>query len=271
MDRRDKAGAKGWKIMEDRWVREFRDQPRHSGIFLDFDGTISDIAPTPGGAALHPRAAEILPRLARHYPLCVLSGRRAADVASLVGLPRIHYVGVHGMEWLEGDEPRLDPEVLPYLPALDRARAEIREVLPGLPGVNLEDKVASLTLHFREAPRSEEQAVRLAEGLALRLGLRARRGRRSVEIRPPVEIDKGTVIIRLARGWKLRRALFAGDDLTDVDGFRGLRYLMREGGFQGVAVAVLSEETPVELEAVADLTVRGPEGLLNLLTGLLLD
>ncbi|WP_287155072.1 trehalose-phosphatase [Candidatus Solincola tengchongensis] len=253
------------------WVTEFRNDPRHSGIFLDFDGTISDIAPSPRGAVLHPRAADLLPRLARHYPLCVLSGRRVADVASLVGLPHIHYVGVHGMEWLEGDEPRLDPEVLPYLPALDRARAEIREILPGLPGVILEDKMASLTLHFREAPHSEEQVVHLGESLALRLGLGLKRGRKSVEIRPPVEIDKGTVIIRLSRGWKLRRGLFAGDDLTDVDGFRGLRYLMREGGFEGVAVAVLSGETPVELEAVADLSVRGPEGLLELLSRLAVD
>lgn len=257
--------------MESGWVREFRDDPRHSGIFLDFDGTISDIAPSPGGAILHPRAAELLPRLARRYPLCILSGRRAADVASLVGMSHVHYVGIHGMEWLEGDEARLDPEVLPHLPALDRAREEIREFLPGLPGVTLEDKLATLTLHFREAPWSEEQAVRLAEGLALRLGLRVRRGRRSVEIWPPVEIDKGTVIVRLARGWKLRRGLFAGDDLTDVDGFRGLRRLMREGGFEGVAIAVLSDETPVELEAVADLAVRGPEGLLDLLSGLAVD
>ncbi len=253
------------------WLKSFRSDPRHSGLFLDFDGTISEIAPSPEGAVLHRRAAELLPRLAAHYPLCILSGRRVSDVASLVGLPRIHYVGVHGMEWLEGNEPRLDPEILPHLPSLDRARGELREALPGLPGVALEDKLASLTLHFREAPRSEEEAVRLAEGVAFKLGLRVKRGRKSVEIRPPVDIDKGTVIIRLARAWRLRRGLFAGDDLTDVDGFRGLRYLMREGGFEGVAVAVLSPETPVELEAVADVTVQGPDGLLDLLAGLVPD
>lgn len=250
------------------WIEDFREDTRRSGLFLDFDGTISDIAPAPGGARLHPRAAELLPRLARSYPLCILSGRRAADVASLVGLPHIHYVGVHGMEWME-EEPRVDPEVLPHLPALEQAREELRASLSKLPGVTLEDKMLTVSLHYRESPALEDDVLRLAESAALRFGLRTRRGRKTVELRPPVDIDKGTVLARLSRGWKLRRALYAGDDLTDVDAFRGLRRLMREGGFEGVAVAVLSPETPVELEAVADLTVEGPAGLLELLSRLL--
>lgn len=250
-----------------RWLEDFRSDPRRSGIFLDFDGTISEIAPLPAGARLHPHAAELLPRLAADYPLCILSGRRAAEVASLVGLARIHYVGVHGMEWME-EEPRIDPEILPHLPALEQARSELRSALPELPGVSLENKMLSISLHYRESPAMEEDALRLAEGIALRLGLKTRRGRRTVEVRPPVDIDKGTVLMRLARGWKLRRALYAGDDLTDVDAFRGLRRLMREGGFEGVAIAVLSPETPVELEAVADHAVEGPPGLLELLSRL---
>ena len=249
------------------WISEFKADPHRSGIFLDFDGTISSIAPAPAQAGLHPRAVELLPDLARRYPMCVMSGRRAADVASLVGLAHIHYVGVHGMEWME-DEPRIDPEVLPHLPTLDRAREELRAALPGLPGVTVEDKLVSVALHFREVPDSEAEAVRLMEGLADNLGLKVRRGRKTVELRPPVDIDKGTVLIRLAAGWRLRRALYAGDDLTDVDAFRGLRYLMKEGGFESIAIAVLSPETPVELEAVADLTVEGPDGLLDLLSRL---
>ncbi len=250
------------------WWSDFKAEPRRSGMFLDFDGTISEIAPTPAGAGLHRRAAELLPGLARRYPMCVMSGRRATDVASLVNLPHIHYVGVHGMEWME-DEPRIDPEVLPYIPTLDRARDELNAALSSHPGVTLEDKLVSLTLHFRSAPGEEDEAVRLAESLAVSLGLRARRGRMSVELRPPVDIDKGTVLIRLAAAWKLKRALYAGDDLTDVDAFRGLRYLMKEGGFDGIAIAVLSPEVPVELKAVADITVNGPDGLLGLLSPLL--
>lgn len=249
------------------WVSRFREDPRRSGIFLDFDGTISEVAPTPEGARLHPRAAGLLPGLARRYPLCVMSGRRAADVAALVGLPHINYVGVHGMEWME-DEPRIDPEVLPHIPTLERARSELAAALPDLAGVTLEDKMVSVSLHFREVPDEEDRALLLAENIAVKLGLKARRGRMSVELRPPVDIDKGTVLIRLAAGWRLKRALYAGDDLTDVDAFRGLRYMMKEGGFDGVAVAVLSPEVPVELEAVADVTVDGPEGLLDLLSRL---
>lgn len=249
------------------WVSAFTADPRRSGIFLDFDGTLSDIAPVPAGARLHPSAAELLPDLARRYPMCVMSGRRAADVAALVGLPHIHYVGVFGMEWME-EEPCIDPVVLPHLPTLDRARGELNAALPDLPGVTLEDKLLSVSLHFREVPDQEDRAVELAEGLAVNLGLKVGRGRKTVELRPPVDIDKGTVLIRLAAAWKLKRALYAGDDLTDVDAFRGLRYLMKEGGFDGTAIAVLSPETPIELEAVADVTVEGPEGLLDLLSRL---
>jgi trehalose 6-phosphate phosphatase len=249
------------------WISGFRADSHRSGIFLDFDGTISEIAATPSGARLHPRAAEILPGLARRYPMCVMSGRRAAEVASLLGLGQIHYVGVHGMEWME-EEPRIDPEVLPHLPVVDRAREELAAALPDLPGVSLEDKLVSVSLHFRETPDEEAEALRLAEGLAVKLGLKMRRGRKTVELRPPVDIDKGTVFIRLAAGWRLKRALYAGDDLTDVDAFRGMRYLMKEGGFEGIAIAVLSPETPVELEAVADVTVKGPDGLMDLLSQL---
>ncbi len=249
------------------WISDFKAEPRRSGIFLDFDGTLSVPAADGAGVGLHPSAAEILPGLARRYPMCVMSGMRAADLESQVGLAHVHYVGVHGMEWME-DEPRIDPEVLPFLPALDRAREELLSSLSELPGVSIEDKLISISLHFREVPGEGDRAVQLVGGLADKLGLKTKRGGKTLELRPPVDIDKGTVLIRLAAGWKLKRALYAGDDLTDVDAFRGLRYLMKEGGFEGVAIAVLTPETPIELEAVADLTVEGPGGLLDLLSQL---
>jgi len=253
--------------MLDDWIRKFKKDPRHSGIFLDFDGTISDIAATPGAARLNQRAELMLPSLASRYPMCVLSGRRAANVASIVGLPHINYIGVHGMEWLD-EEPRIDPEILPFLPTLDRARQGLQSELDELPGVTVEDKMLTLGLHYREAPEQEDKAVALAQRLADTLGLKIMRGRKVVELRAPVDVDKGTALARLAYAWKLKRALYAGDDLTDIDAFRGLRRLMREGSFEGIAIAVLSDETPIELEAIADLTVLGVDGLLDLLAQL---
>jgi trehalose 6-phosphate phosphatase len=246
------------------WQKPFRDDPRHSGIFLDFDGAVSEVPAGQEEATLHPRAAEVLPKLSRRYPFCIMSGRRVAELASLAGIPQAHYVGVHGMEWME-EEPRIDPLILPHLPTLDKARHELKIALPELSGVALEDRMLALSLHFGQAPELGEEAVSLAEQIADTLGLRVRQGRMSVELRPPIDIDKGTALIYLARGWKLKRGLYAGSDPTDVEGFRGLRRLMRDGGFEGVAIAVLTPETPVELEAVADITVQGVDGLLDLL------
>ena len=251
----------------DDWIESFKKDPRHSGIFLDFEGTISDISSASTADRLDPRAEEPLSALSRRYPICVMSGRRVADLADQVGLPRINYIGAQGMEWME-DEARIDPEVLPYLPTLNRAREELRGAFADLPGISIEDKLVSISVYFRGNPDDVDDAVRLVEGLADTLGLKLWRGRTTMELRPPVDIDKGTALIRMARGWRLKRALYAGDDLTDVYAFRGLRYLMKEGGFDGIAIAVLTGETPIELEAVADITVDGTSCLLSLLSKL---
>lgn len=255
--------------MSDDWIRDFRQERSRSGIFLDFDGTISEIAPEPAGARLHPRARQVLLSLASLHPLCVVSGRRVRDLVERVGLPHTHYVGVHGMEWWEEGREVPDPEVLPYRAVLEQARLDLESRMVGLPGLMLEDKAFSLTVHYRLDPEAEEEALRIAGEVAARHGLAVVEGRMAVELRPPVEVDKGTVVARLCVGWGLKRALYAGDDFTDLDAFRGLRRLMREGDFRGVAVAVRSGETPMELEAVADVVVNGVEGLLDLLEMLL--
>lgn len=87
--------------MGEEWINDFRRERARSGIFLDFDGTISEVAPMPTGARLHPRARKLLYRLATLHPICIVSGRRVRDLVERVGLPHTHYVGVHGLEWWE--------------------------------------------------------------------------------------------------------------------------------------------------------------------------
>ena len=126
----------------------------------------------------------------------------------------------------------------------------------------LEDKGLTVAFHWREAP-DEEEARRELEAVAERAraaGLVARWGRKVLELRPPVEADKGTAVRTLLAERGLERALYAGDDTTDLDAFRGL-----DGLELAVRVAVASPEGPGELREAADLVVGSPAELLELL------
>jgi trehalose 6-phosphate phosphatase len=89
----------------------------------------------------------------------------------------------------------------------------------------------------------------------------------SVELRPAIDVDKGTVVGRLAVGWRV--AAFAGDDRGDLAAFAALARLVAEGALaDAVGIGVLSPEAPTELPAVTDVTVAGPVGLVGLLSEL---
>jgi trehalose 6-phosphate phosphatase len=90
-----------------------------------------------------------------------------------------------------------------------------------------------------------------------------------LEIRPPVRIDKGAGLVALLRDAKLAAAVYVGDDVTDLDAFRGLTELQERGVVDyALRVGVRSDETPSELEAQADLLVDGPLGVRTLLSAL---
>jgi len=126
----------------------------------------------------------------------------------------------------------------------------------------LEDKSLTVALHWREAADAEaaEQHLRLIAARAEESGLEARWGRKVLELRPPVAADKGTAVRFLLEERGLSRALYAGDDTTDLDAFRGL-----DGLEVGVRVAVASAESPLLLREAADLVVGSPAALVELL------
>ena len=170
----------------------------------------------------------------------------SAEAARLVGVEGVVYVGVHGLE--------LAPEAERWREAL-RPFAE-----EGWPW--LEDKGLTVAFHWREAP-DDAEARRSLEAVAERAGaagLEAHWGRKVLEVRPPVDADKGTAVRLLLAEHGLRRALYAGDDTTDLDAFRGL-----DGLELAVRVAVASAEGPPELREAADLVVDSPAELLELL------
>jgi trehalose 6-phosphate phosphatase len=140
--------------------------------------------------------------------------------------------------------------------------------------VRIEDKGSIVAFHWRGAP--DEEAARAAiDAIAARgeqSGLRTHWGRKVLEVRPPVRMDKGAGIVSLLADVELDAAVYVGDDVTDLDAFRGLGELHAEGRLRHVLrVCVRSEEGPSELAEEADLVVDGPDGVRALLEGLLAD
>ena len=224
-----------------------RDAPERAALLLDVDGTLAPIVPRPEDARVPPETRTELERLASRYALvaCV-SGRTSADARRIVGVERLVYVGTHGLE--------LEPEA-------ERWAAVLREFAAGVPWP-VEDKGLTVSFHYRRAPDEEAARAELEEVAerAREAGLRARFGRKVLELLPPIDANKGTAIRRLLGERALRRALYAGDDTTDLDAFRAL-----DGLELAVRVAVASTEGPPELRAAADLLVATPAELLDVL------
>ncbi len=106
--------------------------------------------------------------------------------------------------------------------------------------------------------------------LAQEEGLVVHWGRKVLEVRPPVTLDKGLGVAMLLRGTPVAAALYVGDDTTDLDAFRGLRELAQSGQLESaLCVAVDSDEAPPELARDADLTLDGTQGVRELLEALL--
>jgi trehalose-phosphatase len=225
--------------------------PRAAALFLDVDGVLAPIVDDPESARVpEPTRAE-LRRLAGRYGLvaCV-TGRPGADAARIVGVSELRYVGEHGLE-LE--------------PGAARFADEIRRVVDESGWPDVERKPYSAALHYRTAPHPEEARRRLeaVAATARRRGLTARFGRLVLELLPPVVASKGTAVRRLLEESGLARALYAGDDTTDLDAFAAL-----EGLDLAVRVAVASPESPPELVRRADVVVGSPAELARLLESL---
>ncbi len=235
---------------------------RPRGLFFDIDGTLSAIAPTPESATLLPGVAELLEQLRTRFDVVALvSGRAADDARRMVGLPGVLYIGNHGLERIEGDAATVQvlPEAEPYVEAVNTTLDDLDATLAArFPGVHIERKGVTGSIHVRNAPdpdATEESIARSLTTIAVPRGLLVTRGRRIVEVRPPVAVDKGVAVAGVIRERGLRGALYLGDDRTDLDAFRALRQLADEGVCQAVAIAVLSLEAPPELAAAADITL----------------
>jgi len=222
-------------------------EPRLAALFFDLDGVLAPIVARPEDAVVPAATRSELERLAGRYPLvAVVTGRDGDDARARLGVEGIVVVGSHGLELEPGAE----------------AWAERLQAFAAKVDWPLERKRLTVAFHYRTAD-DEREARRTLEAVAERAraeGFVARFGRKVLEVLPPLEADKGTAVTHLVSERGLRRGLYAGDDTTDLDGFRAL-----EGLELAVRVAVASPEGPPALREAADLVVESPAALLDLL------
>jgi trehalose 6-phosphate phosphatase len=226
-----------------------------AGIFLDFDGSLSAIVARPEDAQPVEGAREALAALVgRFRVVAVISGRRSEEVAELLNVPGLRYFGLYGME-----------EAAPDLMAVVAPR--IQAAAEAVPEAWVEDKGASIAVHYRQArdpPRARAELVAALAEVASSAGLEVVEGKMVVELVPAGRPRKGGAVERLVGENQLSAALFAGDDVADLDAFRAMDGLA-EKGLLAVKVAVRGEETLGDLQDAADVVVDGPEGLVELL------
>jgi alpha,alpha-trehalase len=228
---------------------------RRPVVFLDFDGTLSEIVSDPDAATLVDGAAKALENLASLCPVAILSGRDLADVQNRVGIPGLWYAGSHGFELIDADGGyHQNDAAAAAVPLLESAAAELRDALGHISGVNVEHKRFAVAIHYRNAaPERIGEVVAATHRLGQRAGLRVSSGRMLVELRPDIDWDKGTTLawIRDRMGESGRvLPIYIGDDLTDEDAFDAVR-------LDGIGIVVRHTETG-DRPTTAQFTLENP-------------
>lgn len=246
-----------------------------AGLFSDFDGTLSPMAATPDGASLAPGVRDVLIALAGRIGLVgIVTGRAVDDARARVDVADLLYVGNHGLEWAERgvhvDHPVGIAAAASIAAALGQIREEVASAMT-LGGLVFEDKRLSGSIHYRlsEDPIAMGSALgTITHRVAAARGLHVASGKMVYEIRPTASVSKGTALreIALARG--LRGAVFLGDDVTDVDGFRALRALRESHALSTLAVGVLTPDTAPSVIAESDVLLDGVDDVVRMLNAL---
>ncbi|GBD01658.1 Trehalose-6-phosphate phosphatase [bacterium HR18] len=186
-------------------------------FFLDYDGTLAPFSPDPKWAWPHPVVPGLLTQLAERYPVWIVTGRQLEDLDRLlpVDLPAI---GLHGLQ-----EGRIGgPKSFTVSDALRQLFSTLRQQVPKVPGLWVEDKGPTFALHYRQA--SDEAAVLAALEPWLAMvpdTLAIIRGKKVIELRPRA-VHKGTAVLSVARSFPDHVPVYLGDDATDEDAFRAL-------------------------------------------------
>src|SRR3954464_10572611 len=232
-------------------LEPLRSEPSRAAILLDVDGTLPPIVPpADAGHVPEPTRAPLIAVAKRYGLVACVSGRQATIARRIVSLGSITYVGNHGAELLRGGatDVELDPEVAKWAPRVREFAEEAWNDRLRRLRVRAEDKDVIRAFHWRGAP-DEDAAELEIRGIAERAeaaGLVTHWGRKVLEIRPPVALDKGRGVRRLIEETlPIEAAAYVGDDTTDLDAFAALEALVEEGRLRSaLRVGGRSGESP---------------------------
>jgi trehalose 6-phosphate phosphatase len=250
-----------------------RADPSRAAILLDIDGTLAPIVELAAEAHVPEATRQLLIKVARRYAVvaCV-SGRRASEARAMVSIGAISYIGSHGAELLRAGwtEAVLDPTLEEWARRIGEFGREADTADLRRRRVRVEDKGAIVAFHWRGAPDQDaaKDAIDAVASRAEAAGLRTHWGRKVLEVRPPVRIDKGAGITSFLNDLdvELDAILYVGDDTTDLDAFHALDQLVKDGrAARAIRVGVGSEEGPSAITAEADVVLDGPDAVKELL------
>ena len=241
--------------------------PAAAALVLDFDGVLAPIVEDPETSAIPERAAASLAQLAASLgTVAVISGRPASFLVDKVRVAGIRLLGSYGMEQVKGGNGQLSPAAAAWLGAVAEAREALVGLLGTLPGVRIEAKPASVAVHWRQAADRDAAAAEVESAtaqVAAATGLRLEPGKLVIELRPPIDVDKGSAVADLIREARPGVTVYAGDDLGDLPALR----VVRQAG--GYALAVdHGAETDAALPAVADEVIAGTDAFADWLAEL---
>jgi trehalose 6-phosphate phosphatase len=250
--------------------------PRAGALLCDIDGTISAIVSRPDEAAVSRPFRDVLAALTERMGLVAfVTGRALEDGRRMIPLDGAAYVGTHGLE-LRAPDGRVLTE-----PQAERYIAEVQEVALAAArdldcealGIVLENKRTVLAVHYRlaiDAARTRHEILTHVVEPARHRGLAISTGHFLFEVRPPLPFNKGTAARRLLAAGDYLAAMFCGDDLTDVTGFKAVHEWATHDARRTVcALAAVTAETPRQVIDEADVLAQATPGVYEALTRLL--
>ena len=254
-----------------------RANPSNSAVLLDIDGTLAPIVEHAADASVPESTRQLIIAISRRYAqVACISGRRASEARAMVSVGTIAYLGSHGAELLRSGwtEAQIDPAIAQWGPRLDEFRRESDTPELRRRRVRIEDKGPIIAYHWRGAVDEQDAraAIDAVAAHAQESALEVHWGRKVMEVRPPVRIDKGLGVRTLLGDRSFAAALYVGDDTTDLDAFHALHDLAKEGLIErAICVGVHSNDGPLAIEEEADVVVAGTEGVRELLAALVAE